>query len=92
MVDHDMANVKDRCTSKELFPASKEGRTGYQYHLMDDHDVEEDDLYEYSWGRVRGYDLPERPGDDEMPAQEEEQPVRVPRTRKRPLVLDDSDE
>jgi hypothetical protein len=63
-VDHGMANAKDRkeliphwggspcffpgCISKKLFLGLRKGHSDYQDHLIDDHDVEEDNHFEYS--------------------------------------------
>jgi hypothetical protein len=111
-LEHGMNNEKDReklvppwggnpcffpgCRSKRLFPGSKEGRADYKDHLMDYHEVEEDDTFEYSWARVRGEVLPARPNEDElsaqedeMPVQEDEQPVQGIGTHDRPILLDD---
>ena len=50
------------CTSTTRFPATTAGRLAYNDHLHADHDVtDENERFEYSLDRIRGYVLPRRP-------------------------------
>ncbi|OSS54514.1 hypothetical protein B5807_00053 [Epicoccum nigrum] len=71
------------CESEICYPGSKQGRADYEKHLSLAHGVHDSDLFEYTWARVRGKVLPQRPAEDK---------ARAPRTRRRPAIIEDGDE